>query len=94
MFVTPKYIRDTKPNDAMYAWLENVDNRGFEVCVREFLPFDGKHQDAVVVSKRIEPFLHPVILPDLADFALQEQREDNLMVPISWAWYNKGITTF
>ena len=49
MFVTPKYTRDTKPNDAMYAWLENVDNRGFEVCVREFLPFDGKHQDAVVV---------------------------------------------
>ena len=42
----------------MYAWLENVDNRGFEVCVREFLPFDGKHQDAVVVSVRIEPFFH------------------------------------
>ena len=94
MFVTPKYTRDTKPNDAMYAWLENVDNRGFEVCVREFLPFDGKHQDAVVVSKRLEPSLHPVILPDLADFALQEQREGNLMVPISRAWYNKGITTF
>lgn len=58
MFVTLKYTRDTKPNDAMYAWLENLDNRGFQVCVREFLPFDGKHQDAVVVSKRIEPFLH------------------------------------
>ena len=51
MFVTPKYTRDTKTNDAMYAWLENVDNRGFEVCVREFLPFDGKHQDAVVVRE-------------------------------------------
>ena len=26
--------------------------------------------------------------PDLADFALQEQQEDNLMVPIFRAWYN------
>ena len=25
---------------------------------------------------------------DLADFALQEQPEDNLKVAISWAWYN------
>ena len=25
---------------------------------------------------------------DLADFSLQEQREDNLMVAISLAWYN------
>ena len=28
------------------------------------------------------------ILLDFADFALQEQLEDNLMVPISRAWYN------
>ena len=35
----------------MYAWLENVNSGGFEVCLREFLPFDGKHQDAVVVSE-------------------------------------------
>ena len=28
------------------------------------------------------------ILLDLADFALQEQPEDNLMVAISQAWYN------
>ena len=28
------------------------------------------------------------ILLDLADFALQEQPEDNLMVAISRAWYN------
>ena len=27
---------------------------------------------------------------DLADFALQEQAEDNLMVAISWAWYNRS----
>ena len=30
------------------------------------------------------------ILLDLADFALQEQPEDNLMVAVSWAWYNIG----
>ena len=35
----------------MYLWLENVNSGGFEVCLREFLPFDGKHQDAVVVSE-------------------------------------------
>ena len=28
------------------------------------------------------------ILLDLADFALQEQPEDNSVVVISWAWFN------
>ena len=51
MFVSVKYTRKTKPNDAMYVWLENVNSGGFEVCIREFLPFDGKHQDTVVVSE-------------------------------------------
>ena len=32
------------------------------------------------------------ILLDLADFALQEQPEDNWMVAISWAWYNGSYT--
>ena len=32
------------------------------------------------------------MLLDLADFALQEQPEDNLMVAISWAWYNGSYT--
>ena len=51
MFVSVKYTRNTKPNDAMYVWLENVNSGGFEVCIREFLPFDGKHQDTVLVSE-------------------------------------------
>ena len=51
VFVFVKYARSTKPNDAMYAWLENVNSEGFEVCLREFLPFDGNHQDAVVVRE-------------------------------------------
>lgn len=50
MFVSAKYSRDTKPDDAMYVWLENVNSRSFEVCIREFLLFDGKHQDTIVVS--------------------------------------------
>ena len=29
---------------------------------------------------------------DVADFALQEQPEDNLMVAISQAWYNGSYT--
>ena len=49
MFVSAKYTRDTMPDDAMYVWLENVNSRSFEVCIREFLPFDGKHQDTTVV---------------------------------------------
>ena len=49
MFVSAKYTRTTKPNDAVYVWLENVSSGGFEVCIREFSPFDGKHQDTVVV---------------------------------------------
>ena len=51
MFVSVKYTRNTNPNDAMYVCLENVNSGGFEVCIREFLPFDGKHQDTVVVSE-------------------------------------------
>ena len=50
MFVSAKYTRSTKPDDAMYVWLENVNSGGFEVCIREFLPFDRKHQDTIVVS--------------------------------------------
>ena len=32
------------------------------------------------------------VLQDFADFALQEQLEDNLMVSISRAWYNGSYT--
>ena len=32
------------------------------------------------------------ILVDFANFALQEQLEDNLMVAISWAWHNGSYT--
>ena len=49
MFVSAKYTRDTKPDDAMYVWLENVNSGSFEVRIREFLPFEGKHQDTIVV---------------------------------------------
>jgi len=37
----------------MYVWLENVNSGSFEVCIREFLPFDGKHQDTIVVRKSV-----------------------------------------
>ena len=50
VFITSKYTRSTKPNDAVYAWLENISSKRFELCIREFLPFDGKHQDTTVVS--------------------------------------------
>lgn len=48
VFVTAKYTRNTKPQDAMYVWLENLTPTSFEICIREFLPFDGKHQDTIV----------------------------------------------
>ena len=51
VFVSATYARSTKADDAMYVWLENVNSGSFEVCIREFLPFDGKHQDTIVVSK-------------------------------------------
>ena len=53
VFVAAKYTRDTKSNDAMYVWLENVNSGSFEVCIREFLPFDAKHQDIFVVSNTL-----------------------------------------
>ncbi|PFX13554.1 Fibrillin-1 [Stylophora pistillata] len=55
VFVSSKYTRDTKPDDAMYVWLENVNFRSFEVCIREFLPFDGKHQDTTVGKFKTSP---------------------------------------
>ena len=51
VFVSAKDARSTKPDDAMYVWLENVNSGSFEVCIREFLPFDGKHQDTIVVRE-------------------------------------------
>ena len=50
VFVSAKYTRDTKSKDAMYVWLENVNSGSFEVCIREFSSFDGKHQDTIVVG--------------------------------------------
>lgn len=53
VFISAKYARGTKPEDAMYAWLENLSFRSFEICVREFFPFDGKHKDTTVVSQLV-----------------------------------------
>ncbi|PFX12104.1 Aggrecan core protein, partial [Stylophora pistillata] len=55
VFVSARYTRDTKPNDAMYVWLERVNSRSFEVCIREFLPFDGKHRDTIVDKFKVSP---------------------------------------
>ena len=35
----------------MYVWLENIDFKSFEMCVREFLPFEGEHEDTIVVGE-------------------------------------------
>ena len=51
VFVSAKYARSTNSDDAMYVWLENVNSGSFEVCIREFLSFDGKHQDTIVVRE-------------------------------------------
>ena len=59
VFVSAKYIRATKPSDAVYVWLENVSSRSFEVCIKEFLPFDGKHQDTVVVGISVSFLIVP-----------------------------------
>ena len=56
VFVSAKYARSTKPDDATYVWLENVNSGSFEVCIREFLPFDGKHQDTIAVRKVFSVF--------------------------------------
>jgi len=48
VFVSAKYTRGTKPDDAMYVWLENISPAKFEACIREFLPFEGTHQDTIV----------------------------------------------
>lgn len=40
---------------------------GFEVCVREFLPFDGQHQGTIVVSNFIF-FMHLELLHNVREF--------------------------
>jgi len=76
VFVSAKYTRDTKSNDAMYVWLENVNSGSFEVCIREFLAFDGKHQDTIVVSNTVfaiynQPYM---VCKESEDFTLRQKR--------------------
>ena len=70
VFVSAKYTRSTKPDDAMYVWLENVNSKSFEVCIREFLQFDGKHQDTIVVGDRILTFYLSVFLVHVCELKL------------------------
>ena len=79
VFVSAKYTRDTKPDDAMYVWLENVNSRSFEVCIREFLPFDGKHQDTIVVRNLKWSFLfHSEYTLEL--FSIDEMLQQNIFI--------------
>ena len=92
MFVSVKYTRNTKPNDAMYVWLENVNSGGFEVCIREFLPFDGKHQDTVVVSE-LEVFRAVKSPLDLITRGYSGRFKVSITVVISSSVYNHLLCT-
>ena len=74
MFVSAKYTRDTKPEDAMYVWLENVSSGGFEVCIREFSRFDGKHEDTIVVINPFWLFRPYMLCKAFIDFTLRQKR--------------------
>ena len=51
MFVTVEHENSDRPSDSMNLWLEDVQNDGFVVCLREFMTFDGIHSDLKLVSE-------------------------------------------
>ena len=58
--------------------------RGASAELAIIISYPTSASGIIVLLKTIKK----VILLDLADFALQEQPEDNLMVAISRPWYN------
>lgn len=78
VFASAKYTRDTKSKDATYVWLENVNSGSFEVCIREFLPFEGKHEDTILVGNTFFTVKNQSVMWGLAkasnDFLICQKR--------------------
>ena len=51
VFVSANYGRSTKPTDAVYVWLENVNSEGFEVCISA-----KSRSNALLMSVIVDPF--------------------------------------
>ena len=49
VFITVQHKHTDRPYDSMNLWLENVSKNKFNVCMREFMAFDGIHSDLKVV---------------------------------------------
>ena len=58
VFVTVQHEHSDRPYDSMNIWLEDVQNNGFVICLREFMTFDGIHSDLKVVSKYLRSFFN------------------------------------
>nr|XP_058952138.1 uncharacterized protein LOC131779589 [Pocillopora verrucosa] len=48
VFITVQHKHTDRPYDSMNLWLENVSKNKFNVCMREFMAFDGIHSDLKV----------------------------------------------
>lgn len=91
MFVSAKYSRVTKPDDAMYFWLENLDSKSFELCIREFLPFDGKHEDTIVVSGRILTFSSVLTNYDsFTNLSNKEHSTETVRAEARWSYHSES----
>lgn len=49
VFITVQHKHTDRPYDSMNLWLENVSKNKFNLCMREFMAFDGIHSDLKVV---------------------------------------------
>ena len=79
-----EFVKQTK-------WMRTCRESPLDSGVLTIFPRAHVGYEVIVISNKREwnnCFIknHHKILLDLANFALQEQPEDNLMVAISWAW--------
>ena len=55
VLATVRHGGSGRPQDAMNAWIEELQEDYFSLCLREVKTFDGKHQNLQVVSVLLSP---------------------------------------
>ena len=50
VFLTAEHSVLGQKHDAATLWVENVNSKGFEACLREMQNFDGLHENITVVN--------------------------------------------
>lgn len=51
VFVTASHQSPNRPQDAIAAWVEDVENDSLKICLRETKIFGGTHKNIKIVSE-------------------------------------------